>query len=124
MLTKHFKRFLKMIDLFNYSAVADLDSWKFTDEQLDRAESYDVITSEDGYLYLTIYDINDEFIAEIEFAPEEVHTMQAYINEIFDEDYQDEIYNPDWNELAYKISDIVDDMHGGVNAGIINNTLD
>ena len=124
MLIKHFKRFLKMIDLFNYSAVADLDSWKFTDEQLDRAESYDVITSEDGYLYLTIYDINDEFIAEIEFAPEEVHTMQPYINEIFDEDYQDEIYNPDWNELAYKISDIVGDMQGGVNAGIINNTLD
>lgn len=124
MLIKHFKRFLKMIDLFNYSAVADLDSWKFTDEQLDRAESYDVITSEDGYLYLTIYDINDGFIAEIEFAPEEVHTMQAYINEIFDEDYQDEIYNPDWNELAYKISDIVGDMQGGVNAGIINNTLD
>lgn len=124
MLIKHFKRFVKMIDLFNYSAVSDLDSWKFTDEQLDRAESYDVITSEDGYLYLTIYDINDEFIAEIEFAPEEVHTMQAYINEIFDENYQDEIYNPDWNELAYKISDIVDDMQGGVNAGVINNTLD
>ena len=124
MLIKHFKRFVKMIDLFNYSAVSDLDSWKFTDEQLDRAESYDVITSEDGYLYLTIYDINDEFIAEIEFAPEEVHTMQAYINEIFDENYQDEIYNPDWNELAYKISDIVNDMQGGVNAGVINNTLD
>lgn len=124
MLIKHFKRFVKMIDLFNYSAVSDLDSWKFTDEQLDRAESYDVITSGDGYLYLTIYDINDEFIAEIEFAPEEVHTMQAYINEIFDENYQDEIYNPDWNELAYKISDIVDDMQGGVNAGVINNTLD
>ena len=112
-----------MIDLFNYSAISDLDSWKFTDGQLDRAESYDVVTSEDGYIYLTIYDINDEFIAEIEFSPEEIHTMQAYINEIFDENYQDEIYRADWNELAYKVSDMVDNMQGGISAGVINNAL-
>ena len=124
MTDKTFQKVLKMIDLFNYSAVADLDSWKFTDEQLDRAESYDVVTSEEGYLYLTIYDINDEFIAEIEFSPEEIHTMQAYINEFFDEDYQDEIYNPDWNELAYRVSNIADNMQSGISAGVINNALD
>ena len=124
MIDKTFQKVCKMIDFFNYSAISDLDSWKFTDEQLDRAESYDVVTSEDGYLYLTIYDINDEFVAEIEFSPEEIHTMQAYINEIFDEDYQDEIYNPDWNELAYKVSDMVDNMQGGISAGVINNALD
>lgn len=111
------------IELSDYIAISDIDSWGFTDDQLEMATSYSVEEDSDtGNLYLSIYGQDDEFIAEIEFAPSEIHTMQAYIDEYLEVDYEDEIYSPDWDALAKTVGFSVND--GAPDPGIINGALD
>ena len=87
------------------------------------AESYSVEEDSDtGNLYLTIHGQDNNFIAEIEFSPSEVHTMQAYIDEYLDIDYEDEIYNPDWDALARTVG--ISTNNGALGAGIINGAFD
>lgn len=114
---------MSSIELPDYIAINDIDSWGFTDDQLEMAVSYSVEEDPDtGNLYLSIYGQDDDFIAEIEFSPSEVHTMQAYIDEYLDIDYEDEIYNPDWDALAQTVGISTND--GAPGAGIINGALD
>lgn len=114
---------MSSIELSDYMAISDIDSWGFTDDQLEMAVSYTVEEDPDtGNLYLSIYGQDDDFIAEIEFAPSEVHTMQAYIDEYLEVDYEDEIYNPDWDALAQTVG--VSSSDGKYGPSIINGALD
>ena len=112
------------LEFSDYAAISFIDDWQFKEADIERAASYSV-EDEEGYTYLTLYDENDEFIAEIEFSPNEVHTMQAYIDEYFDVSYEDTYYSDVWDRTA-KITDIQRDYDtgAGVSVPILNNAFD
>ena len=97
------------LDFSDYSAINNIESWMFPEEDIERADSYTV--EEDGdYVYLTLYDEAGDFISEIEFGTNEIHTLQAYIDEFFDISYEDTYYSDIWDRTA-KITDLQRDMY-------------
>ena len=92
------------LDFSDYFSINNIESWMFPEEDIERADSYTV--EEDGdYVYLTLYDEAGDFISEIEFGTNEIHTLQAYIDEFFDISYEDTYYSDVWDRTA-KITDI------------------